>query len=643
MKRIVSRVDRSLSLKLTFGIMLFLVVVFTLSLGGLFLRSRQLVKREAIERAEMELDNMTQRVDGLMKDVEIATQTAQWHLQDNMTPDSLVNYVGRIVRMNPNFDGCSVALEPYYFPHRRYFSVYAYNRPDTMVAKIEAPYDYLDKPWYKNSALLGKSCWVEAYLEDLSGVESEYYADMVVSYCMPMYDKHKKLIGVISTDLSMPWLSSVISKYKPYENSYSIMLGADGQFFIHPDSTRLMNHTIFSDVDPSKHQDIITLGHEMVAGKKGILNVNMRGKPCVVLYQPLGRAPWSVALIIHESDILAGYTKLIYILIPLLIFGLLVILAFCLNVMTHMVKPLQQLTDKLSYITHGHYKEPIDFCSRKDVIGRLQNTFAEMQQSLSSHIGDLQFVAQEAIETNRELTEASRLAREADAKKNEFLLDIAHQIRTPLNIISGFTQVLRDDYEAIPPDEIASIIETMQTNATSFSRMTNMLIVAANSEKGVKIKTNEHVNIHELVDEIAQTYASRPPHTVDLITEVGLYDTFTVKTNRDFLKNAINELLYNAKKYTAEGYVKLRVTINDIKLVFIIEDTGPGISETDREKIFANFFKIDIFGEGLGIGLPVCRQMVRMLGGDLKLDPQYTHGSRFFLVIPHDEGGGGLR
>ena len=109
------------------------------------------------------------------------------------------------------------------------------------------------------------------------------------------------------------------------------------------------------------------------------------------------------------------------------------------------------------------------------------------------------------------------------------------------------------------------------------------------------------------------------------------------------MEKSINELLYNAKKYTTEGYVKLKVIVSEMKLAFIIEDTGPGISASDREKIFMNFSKLDTFAEGLGLGLPVCRQMVRMLGGDLKLDVDYTNGSRFFIVIPNDEGGGGLR
>ncbi|WP_081773269.1 ATP-binding protein [Prevotella sp. P6B4] len=643
MNTLIRRINRDLSLKLSLGIMLFLIVVFFLSLGVLFMRSRQLVRQEAIARAELELDNMTQRVDGLMNEVEASTYAAQWHLLEFIQPDSLLSYVRRIVTMNPNFDGCSIATVPDYFPQKgRYFSVYAYHKGDTVVAKVEDPYDYFDKSWYKTPATLGKDCWVEAYSEYIDGTVSQSYSDMIVSYCVPLYT-NQKMVGVISTDLSMPWLSSVISEFKPYAHSYSIMLGADGQYFIHPDSTKVLRHSIFSDADVNTQQDIIALGHEMIAGKKGILNVKIDGQRCVVLYQPLKRAAWSIALVVYESDILAGYTKLIYILIPLLVFGLLVILAFCLNVMTHMVRPLRQLTEQLSYITHGHYNEPIDFSHRRDVIGRLQNNFAEMQLALYYHITNLQRVNEETEEMNRELKEASNLAREADERKNEFLLDIAHQIRTPLNIINGFTQVLRDDYESIPPEEIQDIIETMQNNAISISRMTNMLMVAANSEKGVKIKTNERVNIHDMVEEIAQIYASHPPHTVDLITDVRVLDTFTVKTNRDFLMKAINELLFNAKKFTTEGYVKLEVIVSGIKLAFVIEDTGPGISESDREKIFLSFSKLDVFGEGLGLGLPVCRRMVRMLGGDLKLDSEYVKGSRFFIVIPNDEGGGALR
>jgi predicted small secreted protein len=138
MINIINRIRRKLSLKLTFGIMLFLIAIFVVSLGILFMRSRQLVREEAMERAEQELDNVVMRVNGMMNEVETATMTARWHLtDDNLQPDSLLNFAHRIVAMNPNFDGCSISTEPNYFPQiGRYFSVYAYHMGDSVVSKV---------------------------------------------------------------------------------------------------------------------------------------------------------------------------------------------------------------------------------------------------------------------------------------------------------------------------------------------------------------------------------------------------------------------------------------------------------------------------------------------------------------------------
>ena len=646
MKGLLNLIKRRLSLKLSFGITLFLVVIFIVSLGILFARSRQMVKEGAIARAEQELENMVERVNGAMNVVEAATNTAEWHLTDTqLVPDSILHYARRIVTMNPNFDGCSISMEPNFFPQfGRYFSVYAYHHQgDTIHAIIEKPYDYFDKVYYKTPITLGKPSWVEAYIEDDQGIVSDDYNDMIVSFGVPLVNSKKEVIGVISTDLSMPWLSKIVSEFKPYPNSYCVMLGADGQYLIHPDTTKLMRKTIFTDLDPQTQQDLISLGHEMIEGNQGIMNVKVKGKRCIAVYRSLKRAPWSVALICQEKDILAGYTKLLYILIPLLVFGLLVILAFCLNVVNNMVRPINSLTRKLSYITNGHYNEHIPTTSRRDVIGRLQNLFAEMQMALSAHISSLQDMYAATKQMNEELEEANEHARKADEQKNEFLKDVTHQIRTPLNIMNGFIQVLRDDYESIPKDEVNSILDTMQTNAISISRMVNMLLVAANTGKNVKINTMETVNIQKVVDFMRFLYETNPPFSVGMLTEVCVAEDFTVRSNWDFLTKALIELLYNAKKYTKEGYVKLTAKTEGMTVVFEVEDTGPGINEETQQRLFDTFAKGDVFAEGLGLGLPCCRQMVRLLGGELKYDTSYTNGSRFKLIIPNSHGGDDFR
>ena len=639
MKNLLNAIKSKLSLKLSLGITAFLVVVFLVSLDILFLRSRQMVKDEATDRAKLRLENMVKRVNGMMNEVETATMTAAWHMTDDqLHPDSMLSYVRRIVEMNPDFDGCSMSTEPYYFPEKgKYFSVYAYRSGDSVISKVENPYDYFDKVYYKTPITLGKPSWVEAYSEDNDGTVTQSYTNMIVSYCAPLRNGRREIVGVISTDLSMPWISKLVSGFKPYKNAYCIMLGGDGQYLIHPDSTKLMHQSIFSDPG-AQEQDVLEVGRDMLAGNSGMRSVRLNGKRCIVFYESLKRAPWSISLICRESEVLAGYTKLLYVLIPLLVFGLLIILTFFMKVVARMVSPLNQLTEKLSYITHGHYDEPIATTDRADVIGRLQNNFAEMQRALSSQITSLQEVNAATENTNKELEDASKKALKADARKNEFLRDITHQIRTPLNIIGGFMQVLRDDRQGIPEEEIDDIVSTIQTNVISLNRMVNMLVVAATSDKNVKINTSEELNVRDVVDFVAHLYATNPPYTVDLTTDVQVSDSFTVKTNREFVRKTLAELVYNAKKFTTEGYVKLTAKSTGLTVVFEVEDTGIGISEGAQDKLFVNFEKGDDFSEGLGLGLPVCRQMIRMIGGDLKFDATYKGGSRFVLVLPNDDG-----
>jgi signal transduction histidine kinase len=147
----------------------------------------------------------------------------------------------------------------------------------------------------------------------------------------------------------------------------------------------------------------------------------------------------------------------------------------------------------------------------------------------------------------------------------------------------------------------------------------------------------ERVCVKELIDELVDAYNTFQPRGVELITDVQVDDKRTVRSNRQILNKVIGELLLNAKKFTTQGYVKLSVKAEGLKVLFIVEDTGPGISESLRATLFSTFEKGNIFSDGLGLGLPVCRQYVRLIGGELKYDQTYTDGSRFIIVIPDSD------
>lgn len=631
-------VRQSLASKLSAGILLLVFIGFAGSLGFLFRQSRQMVKQEAIEHAERILDNTSLRITKYLQEVEVATNTMEGLILRHLTPDSLLVYTHRIVAVNPHFNGCSITMEPEFFPqYGRYFSAYSIRSGDSIATEREGEYEYFEKVWYATPKKKGEACWVDPYDDYNEGTLSS--EEIIASYCKPLYTAEHRFVGVIATDLSLPWLSHMISAEKPYENSYCVMLGEDGHYFVHPDSTKLLSKTIFSDADPTKNADIITLGHEMTSGKKGILEVTSNNQRCYVFYRPLPQTKWSIAIVCPEQDIFHSYYRFIYIVIPLAIIGLLLILLYCRKTVSYFIAPLNQLARQARHIVDGHFDEEIPAKKRKDVIGRLQNNFIAMHQSLNEHINNLQEVNAETEQRNEELAHAHQLAEEAASQKTAFVQDMLHQIRTPLNIIMGFAQVLRDDYEKIPQEEIASITTTMKQNANHINRMVDMLVDSSSMDSDQHIAMDDVLNCNDFTREVIAVCDSRMVDIPCLITlETDVPDTFMIHTNQKLLSKVMNELLYNAKKFTAkqteEGRVFVRIQRDDSHVRWLIEDNGPGISADNQEKIFTHFSKLDDFNEGLGLGLPLSRQHTRLLGGELSLDTTFTSGSRFILELP---------
>ena len=635
MKSIYYHINRSLSLKLCFGILLFVVVVFTLCLGFLFERSRQLVKQEAMEHASNMLNNIALRVNGYLDEVEVATDNMEWLVMENLRPDSLFNYSRRVVEQNPIINGCSITMEPNFFPqYGRNFSVYSLRDHDSIVTTYEEAYNYYEKVWYKAPRERNEACWVDPYNDFNEGTLSSPV--MIASYCKPLKNDEGDFIGVISTDISINWLSNAISAEKPYEDSYCLMLGSDGRYFVHPDRLKLVKESIFSAVDAQQHPDIITLGHEMTSGKRGDMRVNIDGKPCIVFYQPLEGTQWSIAVVCPESEISSSYSRLIYILVPLLIIGLLLMMVVCWKTIKHFIRPLDQLAQQSRFITDGHFDKTLPPSDRSDVVGHLQNSFISMQQAVNEHVSQLKQVNEEMETRNSELLTANQLIEEADQRKVTFIHDVSLQIRTPLNIIAGFMQVLRETYTLLPEEEVTAFTQTMKQNTITIQRMANMIFDVSRMDGQQKIDVSKEVQVMSVVEDCIKFFNEKEPHDAVLNFTTTLPDDFTIHTNRLYLYRVLRELLINAKKFATGKVVNMTMElVDDSTLRFVIEDKGEGIGETEREHVFAPFVKLDTFSEGLGLGLGLTLHNARLMGGDLVLDPTYTEGARFIIDIPN--------
>ena len=629
-------IRQSLSTKLSFEILFIVAIVFMLALGFLYYRSRNIIRQEAIEEASHVLDNTVLQTQGCLSEVETSTRNMLWLLDQFHDMDSLLQFSRRVVTLHPNVNGCSITMEPDFYPQANHgFSAYSVRTGDSVITVREANYDYYNKVWYKTPRQQDTACWVDPFDDFNDGTLSS--PEMIASYCVPLHDRRNRFIGVISTDLSLSKLNQTITAEHPYNHSYCMMLGPDGHYFVHPDTAKIMKQTIFTAVDPKQHPDIISLGHQMTKGHTGHMEVMIDGKKHIVLYRPLAGTQWSVALVCPSGEMLQGYNQLNYILLPLIIIGLIMLVLGCMRIIHHFIQPLGQLARELRQIGSGAYGHTLPHSDRTDVIGQLQNSFCEMQQSISHHISEAQQHVEEAERRTVELEKATLLAKQASEQKTQFMQDISHQIRTPLNIVNGFAHVIGEGCDDVPLDEKQLIAESMfvQTNALDY--MVSKLLTTSAIENYNTVGTASSVGCNQLAREAFENLSSRVAYTVDMRFETQVSDELTITVNRQYLLLVLTELLFNAHYFTCEGRVTLKVEAPDSASVcFIVEDTGPGIPADKADNIFDKFTKLDMFTEGLGLGLYLCRRIVDLTGGTLTLDTQYISGSRFVLSYKRD-------
>ena len=627
------KIRHSLSSKLGVSILFLSILVFVASLGVMFVQSRLMLRKKATERMLSVLDNTVLRVRTCMDRVETATNSNGWMALEYLNPDSLLAISHHVVRVNPHVNGCSITTEPDVFPEVGPFSAYSIREGDSVVTVREAVYDYYDQIWYKLPKNQGRPGWTDPF-NDYND-NSLFTKNIIASYCKPLYSDDGRFMGVISTDLSFKHLKETIVEILPYPNTYYALINSEGRYIIHPDSTKEFNKTVFEDLNAEKQPDLIALGHEMTTGGKGSMRVTVNGTSCLVCYQPVPDTKWCLALVIPDREILQTYYRLVYVIVSLIAIGLIIILLISRRIVAQSIKPLNELLAQSQIISQGNYDEKISHTEREDAVGRLQNSFATMQESLNRHVSDINRAADEAKQRNEELVKATQMAEDADRQKTIFIQNVTHQIRTPLNIIMGFAQVLRNSMGEIPHDEVKKIVDMMDHNTRTLSRM--LLMLYDSSDAGVsneqRMQKDEMVSCNEVVHESIGFTREHFPE-INVRFESDLPDTYRLRTNGLYLMRTIRELLYNAAKYSDGAYVLVRIQETAQTIRFIVEDHGPGMPEAYQKMMYEPFSKVNELSEGLGLGLPLSKRHSQSLGGDLFLDTSYHEGCRFILELP---------
>jgi signal transduction histidine kinase len=236
----------------------------------------------------------------------------------------------------------------------------------------------------------------------------------------------------------------------------------------------------------------------------------------------------------------------------------------------------------------------------------------------------------------KELRVAYDHALESDRLKSAFIQNVSHEVRTPLNIISGFSQIIADPEMAEDSEERRHMSKMMQMNCHKITSLIDEMLELSHSEASEEAVKEDHVEVNDMLRDLMQENQSFANQDTQLKFETTLSDDFILTTNEVMLKRAVGTLVDNAIKNTERGTITLKASaLGASQLILAVEDSGSGIPDDEAEHIFERFVKLDAFKEGLGLGLPLCRTLLRRLGGTVLLDRTFKGpGARFVISLP---------
>ena len=233
----------------------------------------------------------------------------------------------------------------------------------------------------------------------------------------------------------------------------------------------------------------------------------------------------------------------------------------------------------------------------------------------------------------KELLRQMEQGRQSEEKKTAFINSICHEVRTPLNSIAGFSELLCD--EEATPEAHDQYCEIILESRRQLRYLFDDMLEVAYLENLNEPLPRSYLDLCTLCRSQLRILKIRNPKVGLVYTDSIPAEPIAMVSSEKYLSVLLAALLGNAHKFTRQGRIRLECGRESDERVFIaVADTGCGIPPEKYDEVFERFTKLDPFSQGNGLGLYLCRLIVRHLGGEIRIDPEYTEGTRIVVVLP---------
>jgi len=273
---------------------------------------------------------------------------------------------------------------------------------------------------------------------------------------------------------------------------------------------------------------------------------------------------------------------------------------------------------------------------QRNIAHRQRDEIARQKEELETFTKNLEELVNLRTE---ELMHAKEAAEESDRLKSAFLSNMSHEIRTPMNAIMGFSELLLDD--SFDNDEKTNFAHLIRTNGDNLLHLLNDIIDISMIESGQLKVSKSNIDACQIVTEVFETFKTSKllSEKENISYELSCPEKqIIVVSDIHRLRQILNNLISNAIKFTASGFVKVSLRCNNDFAIFSVEDSGIGISKEHQSRIFDRFLKLESNNKDLyagnGLGLTITKNLVELLNGQIGLESELGAGTRFYFSVP---------
>jgi signal transduction histidine kinase/CheY-like chemotaxis protein len=495
------------------------------------------------------------------------------------------------------------------------------------------------------------------YITDPYPYEVQGNQVMLASLVFPILHEGE-FIGIISSDIVLDKLQEMVSQVNTRaRGGHTEIFSNSGVVVAHPDKELLAKDLretlVLSGTGKTRDQEANLIKEAVAAGQLYIA----AGEDFYSVYMPIQFSsvtrPWSVAVNIPMKDVLQSAADVRSYVIGVSVLAMLVIAVLLYLVTRSLTKPILVLAKSAKALGEGDFHIEVPLSHKGDEIGILSRAFRVMAKRIDDLVTTLQNYTRELEEKNahlkklnEQLVAAKEEADGSNRAKSEFLSNMSHEMRTPMNAIIGMTSIGKSALGVDEKDYALKKIENASSHLLGvINDILDMSKIEANKlelsflEFDFERVLQKAVNVINFrVDEKTQSFH------VDIDKNIPR----RIVGDDQRLAQVITNLLSNAVKFTPEGG-SIRLSARFLgeenglcAIQFDVSDTGIGINAEQQERLFSAFQQADLstsrkFG-GTGLGLAISKRIVEMMGGKIWIESEPGKGSTFFFTIQAERG-----